>query len=102
FPDHPGIAPGIVGRHAPLIAPEDMHPAPVHQAVERRTGQKLVYPLGGVPSRKRDAEPAVVFYRLVCLPHEKLRGGPAHGFIIGINADYSGSSFVTRHIARSS
>src|SRR5208282_1384314 len=102
FPGHPGVAPGIIGRHAPLVAPEDVHPAPVHLVFEWRAGQKFVGALGGAPSRKRDAEPAVVFYSLVCLVQEKLRGGPAHGFMIGINADYSGGSFVTRHIARSS
>ena len=59
LPRHAVVAVGVVGRHAALVAPEQVQRVPGHRVAQRRLGEQLVGAARRVPAGQRQgAAPA--------------------------------------------
>ena len=85
--DHCGVIPGIFGG-THRSSPQKTYTRP-QSTWKLKGGPARSSYARWASSRKYDAEPAAVPYRLVRQPDEKLSGSPAQCFIAGIDADYS-------------
>jgi hypothetical protein len=64
----------MIGRHVPLIAPEDVHRFPV-DAISR-SGEKLEESARRRAAGEHEGEAAVRVHRFTGEPHDLFRGGP--------------------------
>jgi hypothetical protein len=101
LPGHPGVAPGIIQGHTPLISPKNVHLCPRHLVPPGRFGEQFISPPGGLPAGEGHGESAPGRHRPAGLPQETIRRSLTQSFQVRKDLDQA-CTMVTRQIAVSS